>query len=166
MTVETLDAGLCREHLARLMSDETRLLAQLETLLDNEHTHLNGNDIDALEEAGAARQTCMGELVRVEDERRSLCRMSGKTADVKGLEELIRWCDPDSTLQSHWARCAEHAKRCRELNDRNGRVVTARLKRVAGMLDVITGRGQSPATYGPQGAYSPVVTGRMIRSAV
>ena len=148
------------------MSDETRLLAQLETLLDDEHGFLNGNDIDGLEQAGAARQTCMGNLVRVEDERRSLCRMYGKTSDVLGLEQLIKWCDPKGTLSSHWQRCAEQATRCRERNDRNGLVVAARLKRVEGMLDIITGRDKKSATYGPQGAYTQVATGRMISSAV
>jgi flagellar biosynthesis/type III secretory pathway chaperone len=166
MPAQNLDAGLCRDHLARLMSDETRLLTELEGLLDNEHAYLNSNDIDGLEHAGAARQTCMGELVRIEDERRSLCRMSGKSADLKGLEDLIRWCDPNGTLKPHWERCAEHATRCRERNDRNGLVVAARLKRVEGMLNIITGRSVQPTTYGPQNAYSQTGTGRMVRSAV
>jgi flagellar biosynthesis protein FlgN len=159
-----MDANLCRDQLARLMNDETRLLAQLEALLDNEHSFLNSNDIDGLEQAGAARQSCMIELVRVEDERRSLCRMTGKSADVHGLEQLIKWCDPQGTLTSHWQRCADHATRCRDRNDRNGRIVTARLKRVEGMLDIITGRDQQAKTYGPQGAYAPTNTGRMLRS--
>ena len=164
----SLDAGLCRDHLERLMGDETRLLVQLESLLDNELEFLNGNDIDGLEHAGAQRQACMGELVRVEDERRSLCRMSGKTADLKGLEELIRWCDPKNTLRDHWQRCADHATRCRERNDRNGLVVASRLKRVEGMLNIITGRDKAPATYSAHGvnAYSQSATGRMFSGAV
>jgi flagellar biosynthesis/type III secretory pathway chaperone len=149
------------------MSEETRLLKQLESLLDDELNHLNSNDIDALENAGAQRQSCTGELVRVEEERRSLCRMSGKSADLKGLEELIRWCDPTGTLQPHWELCAEHATRCRERNDRNGLVVAARLKRVEGMLNIITGRDQKTTTYGPQAtAYSQSAsTGRIVSSA-
>ncbi len=159
-----MDAELCREHLTRLMSDESRLLAQLEVLLDNEHRYLSSNDIDGLEKAGEERQTCMGELVRIEDERRSLCRMSGKTADLLGLEALIKWCDPNGTLRSYWSDCAEHATRCRQRNDRNGMIVTARLKRVEGILTIITGRSQSQPTYGPQGAYVLPNIGRMIRS--
>lgn len=150
------------------MGDETRLLVKLESLLDNELEYLNGNDIDGLEHAGAERQTCMGELVRVEEERRSLCRMSGKSPDLKGLEELIRWCDPAGSLKPHWERCAEHATRCRERNDRNGLVVASRLKRVEGMLNIITGKNQQPQTYSAKGAsaYSATNTGRMFSSAV
>jgi hypothetical protein len=42
-------------------------------------------------------------------------------------------------------------------------VVAARMKRVEGMLNVITGRSQAPVTYGPQGAYKPAPVGRMVR---
>jgi flagella synthesis protein FlgN len=161
----TMDANLCREHVERLLGVETALLGQLETLLDSEFQLLNGDDIDALENAGQARQSCMSELLRVEDERRSLCRMSGKSSDLNGLNELIQWCDPARTLQPRWAECADRAARCRDLNNRNGMVVATRLKRVEGMLNVITGRGQQPATYGPQrNAYANAPTGRMIRS--
>jgi flagellar biosynthesis/type III secretory pathway chaperone len=159
-----VDANLCREHLERLLGEESTLLGQLETLLDNEFRHLNSNDIDALEQAGVTRQDCTGELVRVEDERRTLCRMSGNSADLKGLEELIKWCDPHATLRARWADCAERAGRCRERNDRNGMAVAARLKRVEGMLNIITGRNHAPTTYSPQGAYAPTTAGRMIRS--
>lgn len=168
MISKSLDAGGCRETLARLMADETRLLVRLENLLDNEHACLNDNDIDGLERVGAERQTCMGELVRLEEERTSLCRMSGQSPDLKGLERLIQWCDPNGTLKTHWERCATHATRCRERNDRNGLVVAARLKRVEGMLDIITGRDKKPATYTAQGnAYAQTSNvGRMVRSSV
>jgi flagellar biosynthesis protein FlgN len=159
-----VDADLCRESLGRLLSDECGLLAQLETLLDNEHGFLVGNDIDALEKAGAARQSCMSALVRIEDERRSLCKMSGKTPDPRGLHELLKWCDPGNTLQKRWQEYSDRATRCRERNDRNGIVVAARLKRVAGMLNVITGRDRAPVTYGPQRAYAQAPVGRMISS--
>jgi flagellar biosynthesis protein FlgN len=160
---QRVDINLCRESIERLLVEECGLLAQLETLLDTEHRHLIGNDIDAFEQAGAARQTCMGKLVRIEDERRSLCRMSGKSVDRAGLQQLLAWCDPKNTLQRRWLEINDRATRCRERNDRNGIVVAARLRRVEGMLNVITGRDQAPATYGPQ-RYAAAPVGRMIRS--
>jgi len=159
-----VDASLCRQHVERLLADETALLLKLQTLLDREYTFIKGNDVDALEQTGEVRQSCMGELVRVEDERRSLCRMAGKSVDLSGLDQLLRWCDPQATLQSRWAECATHATRCRELNDRNGMLVSARLKQVSGLLNTITGHNASPATYGPQNAYAATNVGRMIRS--
>jgi flagellar biosynthesis/type III secretory pathway chaperone len=159
-----MDASLSRDHLERLIVEENGLLAQLEILLDREYGLIKNNDVDALEKAGNVRQSCMGDLIRVEEERRSLCRMSGKSADLHGLEELLKWCDPKGTLQSRWTECGTRATRCRELNDRNGIIVAARLKRVGGMLDILTGRSQAPATYSPQGMYAPAAVGRMVRS--
>jgi flagellar biosynthesis protein FlgN len=158
-----MDASLCRDHLERLLNEENGLLAKLETLLDQEHDFIAENNVDSLEQAGHSRQTCMGELVRLEDERRSLCKMSGKSADLHGLEDLMKWCDPKGSLQSHWGECAQRAQRCRQLNDRNGMMVTARLKRVEGMLNIITGRTQTPNTYGRQGTYASQSTGRIVR---
>jgi flagellar biosynthesis/type III secretory pathway chaperone len=158
-----MDASLCRDHLERLLNEENGLLAKLESLLDQEHGFITVNDVDSLEQAGTTRQSCMGELIRLEDERRSLCRMSGKTADLRGLEELLRWCDPKGSLQGRWSECSQRATRCKQLNDRNGMIVTARLKRVEGMLNIITGRSQTPTTYGRQGTYSAPAVGRMVR---
>ena len=148
-----MDAGVCREHLEKLLAEESGALTQLESLLDREYELLVANDVDELERAGDARQACVGILVRVEDERRTLCRMMSVPADKTGLERLLTWCDPSRTLQKRWAGCAELAARCRDLNDRNGALVSARLKKTEGMLDVLTGRANQPKVYGRQGAF-------------
>ena len=114
---------------------------------------LQANDVDELDRAGAARQTCVGDLVRIEDERRSLCRMLNIPADASGIDRMLTWCDPSHTLKRRWAACAEQALRCRERNDRNGALVAARLKKVEGMLDVLTGRSNQPKVYGRQGSF-------------
>jgi flagella synthesis protein FlgN len=147
-----VDPGVCREHLEKLLAEETAALAQLETLLDREHELLIANDVDGLDGAGEARQACVGTLVRSEDERRSLCRMMNVPPDHQGLERLLAWCDPSRTLRRRWGECSELAARCRQLNDRNGALVAARLKRVEGVLEVLTGRAQ-PKVYGRQGAF-------------
>lgn len=150
-----MDPSVCREHLAKLIDEEANALTRLEGLLDQEHEHLVANDIEGLDRAGEARQACIGELVRVEDDRRTLCRMLNLPADRTGLARMLAWCDPGATLQARIAECAERAGRCRDLNDRNGALVTARLKRVEGLLDVITGRQGQPKVYGKQGGYEP-----------
>src|SRR3984957_19711182 len=92
-----MDPDLCREHVAKLLTDENGCLSQLAELLEREHQILKTNDIVALQGAIKERQACVGRIVRIEDERRSLCRMLGHSADVKGLEQLLRWCDPTGT---------------------------------------------------------------------
>ena len=160
-----MDPGVCRGHLQKLLVEESNALAQLQTLLDHEHELLVANDVDGLDQAGESRQVCVGELLRIEDERRSLCRMMNVPTDVQGLERLLRWCDPSNTMQRKLADCAERATRCRGLNDRNGALVTARLKKVEGMLDVLTGRANQPKVYGRQGMFQqPKANARVLAS--
>ncbi len=161
-----MDAGVCREHLASLLREESALLAELEDLLTRESRILETSDIQALETTTRARQERMGALARIEEQRRSLCALHGFSGDRAGLESLMAWCDSEGTLLSRLRECAEHAVCCRDLNDRNGIVVAARLKRVEGMLDALTGRPTRSDTYGPKG-YSASNTrpGRVLGAA-
>jgi flagellar biosynthesis/type III secretory pathway chaperone len=77
--------------------------------------------------------------------------------DLQGLSRLISWCDPAGTLARPYDECAERARKCRDLNDRNGILVGAQIKRVEGLLGAITGAAAEPRAYGPRGqagAYS------------
>jgi flagellar biosynthesis protein FlgN len=162
--MSAVDPGHCRESLQKLLADEAAALTTLETLLAREHELLVANDVDNLERAGAARQECVGVLVRIEDERRALCRMLGKDSDAKGLASLMTWCDPSGTLSRFWSDCAKLAQHCRELNDRNGILVGARLQRVSNMLGMLNAGARNPQVYGPQGATAAAsaTPGRMV----
>lgn len=156
------DPDLCREHLAKLLTEEIGCLTQLAELLEREHQILKSNDIVALQAAIKERQACVGRIVRIEDERRSLCRMLGHAADLKGLERLLRWCDPRGTLSADWAQCTQWAARCREFNDRNGALVHARLTRVQALLGVLTGRAAELKTYGRGASFALARIGRVL----
>ncbi len=67
------------------------------------------NDVNTLESVMDERQETVGRLLRAEDERRSLCRMHGRGADAAGIENLMAWCDPQGSLKSKWADCANGA---------------------------------------------------------
>ncbi len=126
---------------------------------------LKVNDVAALNATAVERQERIGALARIEEQRRSLCRMHGHSADLAGLQKLMTWCDPSGSLMSRLRVCADGAARCRDLNDRNGTLVNARLKRVEGLLGVLTGRGQQGPTYGPKGAYTASRAGRVLGAA-
>lgn len=158
-----MDSSACRESLATLLSQETSALEELAGLLEHEHSLLVSNDVEALDQAMQRRQDTMGRLLRIEEERRTLCSMHGRSADVAGLEDLLAWCDSAGTLKARWAECAQRAMRCRELNDRNGALVFARMKRVETLLNTLTSQGaERAATYGPKGAYAPTQAGRVL----
>jgi flagellar biosynthesis protein FlgN len=161
-----VDPGVCREHLAGLLRDESGLLGELEELLTRESHVLETSDIQTLEATTRARQERMGALARIEEQRRSLCAAHGFSADRAGLDGLMAWCDANGNLLPRLRECAERAVRCRDLNDRNGIIVASRLKRVEGMLDALTGRPTRSDTYGPRG-YSNSTTrpGRVLGAA-
>jgi flagellar biosynthesis/type III secretory pathway chaperone len=152
-----VDPVLTRDHLARLLAEENTALADFELLLDREHRALTGRDIDALEALADARQSSITQLLKLEDERRSLCSMLGYDTDLSGLAKLLAWCDPQRSLARRYDECAARARKCRDMNDRNGLLVGAHMKRVEGLLGAITGSHAAPSAYGPRsaGAYRP-----------
>jgi flagellar biosynthesis/type III secretory pathway chaperone len=146
---------LTRDALQRLLVEENGALDEFETLLEKEHGALRSRDIDALEALADARQASLVRLLKLEDERRGLCSMHGYDTDLMGLAKLIAWCDPGRSLLGRYDECSARAKRCRELNDRNGILVGAQMKRVEGLLGVITGSNREPQAYGPRGMHNP-----------
>jgi flagellar biosynthesis/type III secretory pathway chaperone len=147
-----VDAALTRDHLARLLADENSALVEFESLLEREHAALRSRDIDALETLADARQSSITRLLKLEDERRSVCSMHGYEADHSGLARLVAWCDPRRSLAAAFDECSARARRCRDLNDRNGVLVGAQMKRVEGLLGAITGTDAVPPAYGPRNA--------------
>jgi flagellar biosynthesis/type III secretory pathway chaperone len=152
----------CREALESILSTEVAQLSELAGLLDREHELLVANDIETLEGVMAQRQESVGKLLGAEEERRNLCRMHGRGVDAAGVLQLMAWCDPRGTLRARWEECARGATRCRELNDRNGALVIARMKRVETLLTALTGQQREVPTYGPKGAYAADRSGRML----
>jgi flagella synthesis protein FlgN len=157
-----MDQTRCREKLGDLIAEESRGLGDLSALLEREHTYLESNDVVSLEGATRERQRCVARIFRVDEERRALCTALGYPLDLKGLEDLIRWCDPEGRLAAGWAECSAAASRCRQLNDRNGALVAARLKHVQARLGTLIESRRETVTYGPKGAYGTCSAGRVL----
>jgi flagellar biosynthesis/type III secretory pathway chaperone len=155
-----MDAALCRDTLSRLVADETSALTELERILDIEHQALVANDVDALVSAGETRHRHVAALVRVEEERRSLCRAMDVPADPRGLQQLLDQCDSTREIAKRWVKCAALAARCRRSNDRNGALVAARMKHVEQVLSLIT--RNTAGTYGRRGSAAHVAAGRVV----
>jgi flagella synthesis protein FlgN len=161
-----MDPEVCREHLAEILTDEVGLLGELRALLERESEVLGTRDAVAVEMTVIARQDRMSALTRLEEQRRALCSLHGFSADRIGLEHLMMWCDPEGSLVSRLRECAKGAAACRELNDRNGTLVNAKLRRVEGLLGAMTGRPATPAdTYSARGSTEPSRPGRVLGAA-
>lgn len=146
----------------RLLAEEAAALSRLETLLEREHGLLANRDVDGLEAAGRERQHGIGTLLRVQAERHSLCRMLGFAEDAAGLGKLLAWCDPEGRMRARWEECAALAGRCRTLNDRNGVLANAQLRRASHFLGALTGLPRQFATYSPSATTSPLPAGRLL----
>jgi flagellar biosynthesis protein FlgN len=157
-----MEQAQCRHTLGRLMAEESHALNELSALLEREHGFLEANNVIALEEASRERQRCVTRIFRIDEERRTLCRDQGYALSLEGLEQLIRWCDPNGTLASGWATCSAAAARCRQLNDRNGALVSARLQHVQARLGTLIDAHRETVTYGPKGGYSQSAQGRVV----
>ncbi len=157
-----MDPAQCRERMAKLISEESSGLAQLGDLLEHEHGLLAAGDVVNLEAAINERQRCVGRISRLDDERRALCRALNVTLDAQGLEKLLRWCDPQGTLSSRWAECAQAAIRCRVLNDRNGALVSTQLQHVRARLNTLLHSTRETLTYGRKGGYNQGSVGRVL----
>lgn len=165
MDATALDRDICREHLAEVLVEEAGLLDELRSLLEREYEVLGTKDAIAVERAVLARQERVGALARVEEQRRTLCSMHGYSADHAGLEGLLVWCDPQGTLVSRLRECAKRAADCRDLNERNGTLVAAKLYRVEGLLGALAGRSSSADTYSSNGSTAPTRPGRVLGAA-
>ena len=144
--------------MARLLAEENAALAEFESLLIREHGALKSRDIGALEALADARQASVTRMLKLEDERRSLCSMLGYGTDLAALANLLAWCDPRRSLNAAYEECSARAHRCRDLNDRNGILVGAQIKRVEGLLGALTGTRDEPRGYGPRGQSNPYST--------
>jgi flagellar biosynthesis protein FlgN len=147
----SLDPTQCRERLASLMAEENVQLAALEILLTQEYELLQARNAEGLEKAGTARQQCIGHILRIEDERRALCRAAGHGEEPSALNNLLASCDPTGLLMPAVQEYRERTLLCRQLNDRNGLLVNGRLQ-------------QETRTYGPGsdegGGYGRKITTR------
>jgi flagella synthesis protein FlgN len=140
-----------RQHLERVLRDEAQLLVELEQLLQREADIVRGDDPTAIESIGGARHRCIDQLTRLDQERTAACRMLSFGTGREGFEKLLSWCDPGRSLRLRWQENLRVARHCKELNDRNGAVVSLKLGQVQRLLTTLRGGAAAPV-YGRQGA--------------
>ncbi len=163
-----MEPQVCLTQLSRLLADETSLLNALAQQLQREHELLVANDVEGLDQAADARQKSVVALSRLDQDRRSLCRLLGYSADHLGLAALFKWCDPTGSLSAAHAAASNQAQLCRDQNDRNGALVNARLNRLSGMLDMLNGNSTGNRTYESRGANrgpTGLAAGRMVSTS-
>lgn len=150
-------------HLQRILGEEAHLLAELQGLLERETTILQGDDVAAIQNIGSERHRCVERLTQLDAERADSCRLLSFGRGAAAVEKLFGWCDGSGALQRQWLSNLQLARRCKELNDRNGAIVTVKLGHIQQLLGKLRGT-PAPAVYGPKaarfGALAPRDLGR------
>jgi flagellar biosynthesis/type III secretory pathway chaperone len=150
-----MDHLATRELAFRLITEERALLERFELLLAREAAALTTDDVAVIESAGADRQECASALLRIEEERRHACEMLGFGAGRDAFAQLLAACDPTGDLAGRWQASREVLLRCKYANDRNGAVVTAKLRRVETLLSTLRGGETGARVYGAGGQQAP-----------
>jgi flagellar biosynthesis protein FlgN len=145
--------------LRRILSEESAGLTELEGLLARETEILQGEDIAAIQSIGSERHRCVERLTRLDTERADLCRMLSFGKGLASLEKLLAWADPQGQLRLQWQANLQVARRCREINDRNGAIVSVKLGRVQQRLALLRG-SPLPPVYGPRPARHAALAAR------
>jgi flagellar biosynthesis/type III secretory pathway chaperone len=140
----TLPRADVHQQLSGILDEELRLLEELEALLRDESAILGRDDVEAIARIGSTRQHCVDALTRLDSERADICRMLSFGQGRGALGKLYGWCDANGALNSKWLANLAIARRCQQLNDTNGAVVTAKLSRVQQLLMVIRGTCAPP----------------------
>jgi flagellar biosynthesis/type III secretory pathway chaperone len=125
--------------LQRLLAEESAGLGELEELLTRETHILQGEDVAAIQGIGSERHRCVERLIRLDTERSDLCRMLSFGSGIAALDKLVAWADPQGQLRQQWQSNLQVARRCREINDRNGAIVAVKLGRVQQRLAMLRG---------------------------
>lgn len=139
------------QHLVRVLTEEGRLLAELEGVLHRETEVLRGEDTEAIASIGNNRHEYVDALSRLDAERGSTCRMLSFGGGPGAMARLLEWADPSGELRAQWSKNLDIARRCKGINDQNGAIVSAKLGRVQQLLGKLRG-GSTPAVYNARGA--------------
>jgi flagellar biosynthesis/type III secretory pathway chaperone len=153
-----------RAHLSQLLSEEAALLAQLEALLGRETQVLRGTDTEAIEQIGTTRQECTSALARLAADRDLACVQLAPRELAAELKRVLGWCDTSGKLSAQWHTNLTVARRCRDLNDRNGAIVAVKLNHVQTLLATLRGVRDEP-DYDPRATRQSLVKSRELGTA-
>jgi flagella synthesis protein FlgN len=122
--------------LAAVVADMQATVASLQQVLAGEREALHQADPAALNRAGDAKQSLLRRLEQLDAERLQLLREAGT---------------PDAMRQTCWEQVLQMLQACQRDNQRNGGIISQRMRQVRKALSVLTGSHDEVGTYGPAG---------------
>jgi flagella synthesis protein FlgN len=129
-----------RDALRAVSADMHQALQELTLALETELHAISALDSAALDNAGARKQVLLKRLEELDVERRQLLRAA---PDAHAIRDPA-WPQIEQTLRS-----------CRELNQRNGKLVNRHLGQVREALSILTGSDGEGRLYDHAGSVHP-----------
>jgi flagella synthesis protein FlgN len=137
--------------LAAVVEDLHRSVTELAAALADEREALIAADALALDRAGERKQALMQQLEQLDAERVQMLKLQPDAA---------------ARVEARWREVLEQLRRCHELNQRNGSLVSQRLVQVREALAVLTGQGgDAKGLYGPAGEVRTALRSHHLASA-
>lgn len=134
-----------------ILSPTVEAARRLKTALEDERSALESDDTAALAAAGSRKRVHIGELERLDGQRRRMLERFRYENDLGSMRDFIATCDDRGVLAARWQELIEVLGQCRHLNTVNGTVVQARRHQVAEALSVVRGDSNDAEVYGPGG---------------
>lgn len=124
-----------------LLERQVVALGQVLESLQQEREALGRRDAAGLERASRRKQAVLQVADRLERRRLELA------PDLASMEALAT--TPD--IATRWEQLLDLTRSCREQNEVNGRMIRRQQRRVEATLQLMRGRSDAPAVYGPDG---------------
>ena len=139
------------DRLYELLSQAVRESALLEAALERETRALSTRDVDALQQAVAAKHQAVENLERISQEQGALLRSGGFALDARGMESFLQTCDQEGRIRPLWGRLQDSMERCRRHNQVNGGLVQTQQHQVQQALQILRGEDTRTEVYDPRG---------------
>jgi flagellar biosynthesis/type III secretory pathway chaperone len=148
--------------LAELLTRELTCLQQLEQVLEQEHQALLGQDLEAVEQATAAKnQALQIQSSITQNRQQSAMQVLGNSS----LDSLSQWAAANPDRSELTTKLIKLARHCQQLNLRNGRLIAQRQQQAQGALKVLRQEETDGATYSGQGKAQPQGSNRSLGRA-
>jgi flagella synthesis protein FlgN len=143
---------------------------QLEQLLLEESTSLDGRDPDRLQALVERKQRVVGQVEQKTAALRQIIDAAGEAFTPEGVANFLQAqqdvADDEASASARWKRLRALAASCELLNRDNAQAVERSRKRVATALKIIRGDIDDANTYSARGyAQSGSVVGRTLTQA-
>jgi flagellar biosynthesis/type III secretory pathway chaperone len=135
-----------RRRLEDLLDREIEIARMLAATLDAERAALTGASPEAVEHRAAEKIQLLGNIEKLEDERRALAAVADQGLPGTSVARGTRIA---ATVAGRWHTLMELMSGCRMANEINGHIINLRRGQIQQLIGIV--RGGSPVTYTSQG---------------